>query len=400
MARYNTVLSSNTTVVTGGSTIVTPNAGSFTIITGSSGTVTIPNPTQFFGMIMSFYNATAGAVTLSIPSAAASSIFQGPGSSGTSTQNLPTLTTISLASDGSHYYIISEEGGPLVATSATLGVTSGITFTSSSTDDSTTNATGAATFAGGVAVNKNITIGKSGTNTGLLRIEGQTSGTFVQKAAATTTGYTITWPSSVSSGTNYSLVSDTSGNLSWIQAGPIVTQTTTAGTYYPIFTSTADASIMTDARIQNTGLSFNPNTNNLVINGTVNSYRTDTTNVTSSYTLALTDRDKVVSVLNSAAVTITIPAEASVAFPVGTVVYVLKQAGATSTVTLAAAGGVSVNKTGALATGEEIILRKRASDTWVVFDQYYPAIQSPATFTTSGAYTVVTFTSGNVMSVG
>jgi hypothetical protein len=351
-------------------------------------------------MLMSFYNATSGAVTLTIPVAAASSLFKGPGSSGTGTQNLPTLTTISLASDGTHYYIISEDGGPLVATSAAVGLTSGITFTSSSTDDSSSNATGAATFAGGIAVNKNITVGKSGTNTGLLRIEGATSGTFVQKAAATTTGYTVTWPSSVSGGTNYSLVSDTSGNLSWIQAGPIVTQTTTSGTYYPIFTNTANASIMTDARTQTGGLTFDPSTNNLVINGTVNAYRTDTTNVTSSYTLALTDRDKVVSVLNSAALTITIPTNATVAFPVGTVIYVLKQAGATASVTLAAAGGVSVNKTGLIATGEEIILRKRATDTWVVFDQYYPAMQSPAAFTTSGAYTVLTFTSTNVMSVG
>jgi len=400
MARYNTVLASNTTTVTSGSTIGTPNSGSFTTITGSAGAVTIPDPTQFSGMLMSFYNATSGAVTLTIPVAAASSLFKGPGSSGTGTQNLPTLTTISLASDGTHYYIISEDGGPLVATSAAVGLTSGITFTSSSTDDSSSNATGAATFAGGIAVNKNITVGKSGTNTGLLRIEGATSGTFVQKAAATTTGYTVTWPSSVSGGTNYSLVSDTSGNLSWIQAGPIVTQTTTSGTYYPIFTNTANASIMTDARTQTGGLTFDPSTNNLVINGTVNAYRTDTTNVTSSYTLALTDRDKVVSVLNSAALTITIPTNATVAFPVGTVIYVLKQAGATASVTLAAAGGVSVNKTGLIATGEEIILRKRATDTWVVFDQYYPAMQSPAAFTTSGAYTVLTFTSTNVMSVG
>jgi len=400
MARYNTVLASNTTTVTSGSTIGTPNSGSFTTITGSAGAVTIPDPTQFYGMVQSFYNATAGAVTLTIPAAAAGSLFKGPGSSNLSTQNLPTLTTISLASDGLHYYIISEDGGPTIATSVALAINAGTTFTSSSADDSTSNATGAATFVGGIAVNKNITIGKGGTNTGLLRIEGQTSGTFIQKAAATTTGYTVTWPSSVSGGTNYSLVSDTSGNLSWIQAGPIVTQTTTSGTYYPIFTNTANASIMTDARTQTTGLTFDPSTNNLVVNGTVNAYRTDTTNVTSSYTIALSDRDKVVSVLNSAAVTITIPTNASVAFPIGSIVYVLKQSGSTASVTLAAASGVSVNKTGVLATGEEIILRKRATDTWVVFDQYYPAMQSPATFTTSGAYTVLTFSSTNVMSVG
>ena len=103
-----------------------------------------------------------------------------------------------------------------------------------------------------------------------------------------------------------------------------------------------------------------------VIEGTVNSLRTDTSAQTANYTLALTDRDQVVYMTNSAAVTVTVPPESTVAFPIGSIVY-LYRAGA-GTVTLAQGAGVTLSKTGTLAANEEIILRKRASNNWKVID--------------------------------
>jgi hypothetical protein len=350
MARYNTLLSTNTSTVTAGTSIGTPLTGTFTTITGTAGTVTLPDPTQFSGIVQSFFNATGSAVTLSTPAGT----FTGPGASGLSTQTFPNGAALTVASDGAKYILLSDGGMAIVGTT---GVFNDAT-------DSTTNATGSVKLTGGLAVNKNITIGKGGANTGLLNIEGATSGIFAQKAAATTTGYTVTWPAAVSGGANYALVSDATGVLSWINASPLVTQTTTNGTYYPIFTNTANGSIMTDARTQTSGLTFNPSTNNLLVAGLINQLRPESTVQTASYTLALTDKDQVVTFNNTSTVTVTVPANATVAFPIGTIVWICRIGSGVTT--LAAAGGVTLTKTGNFGLYEEIYLRKRATDSWVV----------------------------------
>src|SRR5690606_38730600 len=86
-----------------------------------------------------------------------------------------------------------------------------------------------------------------------------------------------------------------------------------------------------------------------------------------SYTLALTDAAHLVTMNNAAANTLTIPANATVAFPVGTAITVgQKGAGVT---TIDAATGVTLNGvsggqgdiTGQWAT---VTLRKTATDTW------------------------------------
>ena len=113
------------------------------------------------------------------------------------------------------------------------------------------------------------------------------------------------------------------------------------------------------------GLSGRLSAASAVIEGTVNSLITETSAQTTNYTLALTDRDQVVYMTNSAAATVTVPPD-STAFPIGSIVY-LYRAGA-GTVTLAAGAGVTLSKTGTLALNEEIILRKRASNNWKVID--------------------------------
>lgn len=89
---------------------------------------------------------------------------------------------------------------------------------------------------------------------------------------------------------------------------------------------------------------------------------------TGAYTTVLTDRDSLIEVNSATGVTITIPTNASVAYPVGTSFDIL-QTGA-GQVTIAGAGGVTVNATPGLKLRTQwssATLFKRATDTWVVF---------------------------------
>ncbi len=87
-----------------------------------------------------------------------------------------------------------------------------------------------------------------------------------------------------------------------------------------------------------------------------------------SYTLVLGDAGKTILCTNASAVTLTVPTNASVAFPVGTVVS-LYQMGA-GQVTVAGAGGVTLNsRGGALKTAGQYApaaLLKTATDVWVL----------------------------------
>jgi len=89
---------------------------------------------------------------------------------------------------------------------------------------------------------------------------------------------------------------------------------------------------------------------------------------TSAYTTVLTDRDKLVEVSSATGVTLTIPTNSSVAYPVGTSIDIL-QTGA-GQVTIAGAGGVTVNATPGLKLRTQwssATLFKRAENTWVVY---------------------------------
>lgn len=87
-----------------------------------------------------------------------------------------------------------------------------------------------------------------------------------------------------------------------------------------------------------------------------------------AYTTVLADRDKLVEVSSATGVTVTIPTNSSVAYPVGTSIDIL-QTGA-GQVTIAGAGGVTVNATPGLKLRTQwssATLFKRAENTWVVF---------------------------------
>jgi Major tropism determinant N-terminal domain len=89
---------------------------------------------------------------------------------------------------------------------------------------------------------------------------------------------------------------------------------------------------------------------------------------TASYTLSsLTERDTLIEVNSSSATTITIPANSAVAYPVGTSIDILQTS--TGQVTIAGAGGVTVNATPGLKLRTQwssATLFKRAENVWVV----------------------------------
>ena len=92
---------------------------------------------------------------------------------------------------------------------------------------------------------------------------------------------------------------------------------------------------------------------------------------TASYTLVLADKDKIVEVSNAAANTVTIPTNATAAFPTGTQINIV-QTGAGQT-TISGTSGVTVNSTGATAASPKLRAQwssataiKRGTDSWVV----------------------------------
>jgi hypothetical protein len=87
--------------------------------------------------------------------------------------------------------------------------------------------------------------------------------------------------------------------------------------------------------------------------------------VTANYTLALSDASKVVAMNSTSARTVTVPTNASVAFPIGTVVNVYRVN--TGAVNVVGASGVTVRNAGAIADlFGEVSLRKRGTDEWVL----------------------------------
>lgn len=90
---------------------------------------------------------------------------------------------------------------------------------------------------------------------------------------------------------------------------------------------------------------------------------------TASYTLSsLTEKDNVIEIASGSATTLTIPEDSAVNFPVGTTIDVIQTS--TGQITVAAAGGVTVNATPGLKLRTQwssATLLKRAANTWIVY---------------------------------
>jgi len=92
--------------------------------------------------------------------------------------------------------------------------------------------------------------------------------------------------------------------------------------------------------------------------------RSEASTQTVDYTLALSDAGLVVPMDKSGAATLTVPPASSVDFPVGTVVWVYNMSADDVTVTEGA--GVTVRNAGTVAQYAEVVLRKRATNEWVM----------------------------------
>lgn len=142
MARYNTVITQSSASST--TTLTSPTQGLFTELTGTSYTVNIADATQYSGFSQTFYNAASGAITLT----AAGGVFRGFGSSGTSSQVMPTGSTVTIYSDGTNWVIVSSIG--LNFTANTLSAVSTVTLSPAGA-----NVTISPTSAGTVTISPN-----------------------------------------------------------------------------------------------------------------------------------------------------------------------------------------------------------------------------------------------------
>lgn len=89
---------------------------------------------------------------------------------------------------------------------------------------------------------------------------------------------------------------------------------------------------------------------------------------TANYTLVLGDAGELITMSSTGATTLTVPANASVAFPTGTIVYVANLN--TGAVSVAGASGVTVNAQGSYRdlNGQysTAVLWKYGTDTWLM----------------------------------
>lgn len=116
---------------------------------------------------------------------------------------------------------------------------------------------------------------------------------------------------------------------------------------------------------------------------------------TASYQLVLTDRDKRVEMDVAGANNLTVPANATVAFPIGTTIPI-SQRGAGRT-TIVAAGGVTIRtKSTLIMQGQytHAFLRKRATDEWVLFGELLGSVKSELSFACSDRTTAITAGAG------
>jgi hypothetical protein len=285
MARYNTALANTSTTTT--ATLASPGSGAFTNLGGTAPyTVTVPDPALFPGQMLSYYNSTAGTITLSAPAG----VFNGTGGSTASTQALTTGSTAILVSDGTNYVILVGSGGAITGTTGTFSSTiaangsTGITTTQTTFPlvnatattinfggDATTmsigKATGTATFNGtlAIATGKTLQIGGATVlSKTALTLNGSSSGTVVLQAAAAAGSATYTWPSADASVSGYALVSNASGTLSWAAAGATVSDDSSTTTLYPTF-FTATSGAATTLKVSSSKMSFNASTGTLTV---------------------------------------------------------------------------------------------------------------------------------------
>ena len=207
-----------------------------------------------------------------------------------------------------------------------------------------------------------ITASSSDTFT-ITRARAGTSG--VQHSAGATVKHVLTsddlnaFKASISPVTNLGFAGSTSGTTT-VQATAVAGTTTLT---LPAATDTLVGKATTDTLTNKTLTSPTLNTptiNDARQNLTLNA-QTGTT-----YTLVITDNGRLVTLSNAAAITLTVPLNATVAFATGAIINI-QQIGA-GQVTVAGAAGVTLNGTGTKTRAQwsAASLVKTATDTWTL----------------------------------
>jgi len=286
------------------------------------------------------------------------------GSSLTSFGTSPTLTTPIISSGGATFNG-STSGTILLVANATAGTTT-ITLPATTGTAVTTGDTGTVTstmIANSTIVNADISA---------------SAGIELSKLATSTAGNIIVYnasgvPTSVAE-TGDVTISDagvTSITANSIVNADINTAAAIAYSKLSLSNSVLNADIATTAAIAYSKLNLATSIVNADISTSAaidqNKIADTTLNQqTASYTLVLTDKNKMVEISNASATTLTIPADNTVNMATGATVTVL-QTGA-GQITVAGAAGVTVNGTPGLklrTTWSSATLIKRAANTWV-----------------------------------
>ena len=208
---------------------------------------------------------------------------------------------------------------------------------------------------------------------GDLRFADSDSSNWVAFQAPATIASNVTWTLPATDGSSGQLLStNSSGVLGWATAGVnLVDNTIDAATHFvTLTTATTDGSI-TGIRRSSSKLTFQPSTGTLTVTqltvaGLATSLEVENVQ-TSSYTCVLADAGKVITMDNTGSATITIPPNSSVAFPIGTTISIARIN--TGSVALTAGSGVTLTgntASGAMYATEELMCRKRSTDTWLV----------------------------------
>ena len=228
---------------------------------------------------------------------------------------------------------------------------------------------------------------------GDLRFADSDSSNYVAFQAPSTISSNLTWTLPATDGSSSQvLTTNGSGTLSWSTAAVTISnETSDSNLNYPTFTTTTSGTI-TAARVTSSKFTFQPSTGTLDVVGTVTQLRQENVK-TADHTLALIDRDRIVAFNGTGAQTVTLPQDSAVAFPIGSVVYISRIN--TGSLSLVAGTGASASQTGSFGSGEELYVRKRAANTWVVVAGTTAITATGGTYALFGAYKHHTYTSGS-----
>ncbi len=144
--------------------------------------------------------------------------------------------------------------------------------------------------------------------------------------------------------------------------------TSISGTANQIIASASVGSV-TLSTPQNIDTSASPTFANLTVSGNIAYHVAITSSSSTSYTLLLSDDGKLVEMTSSSSNTIYIPTDASVAFPIGTQITVLRAGTGSTAIAASASATTTVNATPGLnlrAQWSSAVLVKRAANSWVV----------------------------------